>query len=148
VLGPWFARASLPLTTAFMKNVDEDRREVTEVATKLFARARPWVVDARVQPGEGKPGNDSSPCGHTSSIFTRAGLLAESFPEKRTELGEFAHRAVWEGVYAGVHFPSDVVGGWMLAEPIVQELKTKTAFRAQVEKGRAAMKAFVAKPAP
>jgi membrane-associated phospholipid phosphatase len=51
-------------------------------------------------------------------------------------------------VYAGVHFPSDVVGGWMLAEPIVQELKTKTAFRAQVEKGRAAMKAFVAKPAP
>lgn len=83
------------------------------------------------------------------AIFTRAGLLAESFPEKRTELGEFAHCAVRAGgVYAGVHFPSDVVGGWMLAEPIVQELKTKTAFRAQVEKGRAAMKAFVAKPAP
>lgn len=148
VLGAWFTKANLPLTTAFLKAVDEDRHEITEVAKKLFARARPWVVDARVQPCVGKPGNDSYPSGHTSSIFTRAGVLAEIFPEKGTELFEFAHRAVWGRIYAGVHFPSDLVGGWMLAEPIVQELKKNAAFRAQVERCRAEMEPFLRPAAP
>jgi len=43
VLGAWFTRENLPLTAAFLKDVDEDRHGVTEVAKKLFARARPWV---------------------------------------------------------------------------------------------------------
>jgi acid phosphatase (class A) len=148
VLGGWFTKANLPLTTAFLKAVDEDRHEITEVAKKLFARARPWVVDARVQPCVGKPGNDSYPSGHTSSIFTRAGVLAEIFPEKGPELFEFAHRAGWGRIYAGVHFPSDLVGGWMLAEPIVQELKKNAAFRAQVERCRAEMEPFRRPAAP
>jgi acid phosphatase (class A) len=148
VLGAWFTKANLPLTAAFLKEADEDRHEITEVAKKLFARARPWVVDPRVQPCVGKPTNDSYPSGHTSSIFTRAGVLAEIFPEKRTELFDFAHRAVWGRIYAGVHFPSDLVGGWMLAESIVVELKKSAAFQAQVEKCRAEMVPFVTKPAP
>lgn len=145
VLGAWFTKANVPLTTAFLKDVDEDRHEITEVAKKLFARARPWVVDPRVEPCVGKPTNDSYPSGHTTSIFTRAGVLAEIFPEKRAALFDFAHRAVWGRIYGGVHFPSDLVGGWLLAEPIVAELKKSAAFRAQVEKCRAEMTPFVTK---
>ena len=148
VLGAWFTKEHLPVTAALLKDVDEDRHEVTEVAKKLFARARPWVVDPRVQPCVGKPTNDSYPSGHTASIFTRAGVLAEIFPEKRTELFDFAHRAVWGRVYAGVHFPSDLVGGWLLAEPIVAELKKSPAFLAQIEKCRAEMRAAVTRQAP
>lgn len=137
VLGAWFTRENLPRTAAFLKDVDEDRHEMTEVAKKLFARARPWVVDPRVQPCVGKPGNDSYPSGHTASIFTRAGVLAEIFPEQRTALFEFAHRAAWGRVYAGVHFPSDLVGGWTIAEPFVAELRKNREFQAAVAQCRA-----------
>lgn len=133
VIGPWFKRENLPVTAAFLKAVDEDRHEITEVAKKLFARPRPWVVDPRVQPVVGKPGNDSYPSGHTSSIFTKAGVLAEVFPELRTELFDFAHRAAWSRVFGGVHFPSDLVGGWGLAEQIVVELKRSPAFQERLQ---------------
>src|SRR5262245_35466659 len=113
VLGTWFTKENLPLTAALLKDVDEDRHEITEVAKKLFARARPYVVDPSVQIVVSKPTNDSYPSGHSTSLFTRAGILAELFPEKRTELMEFAHRAAWGRIYAGVHYPSDVVGGRM-----------------------------------
>lgn len=145
LLGPWFTRENLPLTAALLKDVDEDRHEVTEIAKNLFARARPWVVDPRVQPCVGKPGNDSYPSGHATAIFTRAGVLAEIFPEKREQIFEFAHRAAWGRVYGGVHFPSDLVGAWMLAEPLVAELKKSAAFQAQVEKCRAEMAPFATK---
>src|SRR4051812_1354137 len=66
VLGSWFTRENLPLMAALLKDVDEDRHEITEVAKKLFARARPWVIDPRVEPCVGKPANDSYPSGHTT----------------------------------------------------------------------------------
>jgi len=137
VLGTWFTRENLPLTAALLKDVDEDRHEITEVAKKLFARARPYVVDPSVQPCVGKPSNDSYPSGHTTSIFTRAGVLAEIFPEKRAELFAFAHRAAWGRVQAGVHFPSDLVGGWLLSEPIVVEIKRSPAFQERLQQVRA-----------
>jgi acid phosphatase (class A) len=133
VLGAWFTRENLPLTAALLKDADEDRHEITEVAKKLFARARPYVVDPSIQPVVGKPSNDSYPSGHTTSLFTRAGVLAEIFPEKRAELFAFAHRAAWGRIQAGVHFPTDVVGGWMLSEPIVEEIKKSPAFRERVK---------------
>jgi acid phosphatase (class A) len=145
VLGKWFSRENLPLTVALLKDVDEDRHEITEVAKKLFARPRPWVVDPSVQPCVPKPTNDSYPSGHATSIFTRAGILAEIFPEKRAELMAFAHRAAWGRVYAGVHYPSDLVGGWLLAEPIVEEIKKSPAFQERLKAVRAEVAPFVSK---
>jgi acid phosphatase (class A) len=137
ILGAWFNRKDLPLTAALLKDVDEDRHEITEVAKKLFSRARPYVVDPRVQPCVGRPSNDSYPSGHTSSIFTRAGVLAEIFPERRAELFAFAHRAAWGRVLAGVHFPSDLVGGWLLAEATVAAIQQSPAFQERLQQVRA-----------
>jgi acid phosphatase (class A) len=136
-VGPWFTKEKLPVTAALFKSVDEDRQEVTEVAKNLFARARPWVVDPRVQPCVDKPASDSYPSGHATSIFARASLLAEIFPEKRDAIFDFAHRATWGRVYGGVHFPSDLVGGEILADAFFAELRKSPAFQAEVEKCRA-----------
>lgn len=136
-IGIWFTRENLPTLATLLKDVDEDRHAVTEVAKNLFARARPWLVDPRVQPCVGKPSNDSYPSGHTASIFTRAEVLAEIFPEKREQIFEFAHRAAWGRILGGVHFPSDLVGGWKIAEAFVAELKQSEAFRAQLAACRA-----------
>jgi membrane-associated phospholipid phosphatase len=96
-----------------------------------------YAVEPRIQPVVGKPGNDSYPSGHTSSIFTKAGVLAELFPELRPQLFDFAHRAAWSRVFGGVHYPSDLVGGWLLAEQIVVELKKSPAFQARLQAVRA-----------
>jgi acid phosphatase (class A) len=90
------------------------------------------VVEPRVEPCVAKPANDSYPSGHTASIFARAGVLAEIFPEKRTALFDFAHRAAWGRVYGGVHFPSDLVGGWTIAEAFVTEVRKNPGFQAEV----------------
>jgi acid phosphatase (class A) len=145
LLGNWFNEKNLPGTAAFLKDVDEDRREATDAVKKVFARARPWVIDARIQPCVGKPTNDSYPSGHTTSIFTRAGVLAEIMPEKRDELFAFAHRAAWGRVYGGVHFPSDLVGGWTLAAPFVEQLKKSPAFQEQIKKSKAEIAAYLKK---
>ena len=145
VIGAWFTREHLPKTAALLRAVDEDRHEVTEVAKKLFARARPWMVDPRVEPCVGKPSNDSYPSGHTASIFARAGLLAEIFPGMRTALFDFAHRAAWGRVYGGVHFPSDLVGGWMIAEAFIVELRKNPDFLAEVAACRAEVAPFLKK---
>ncbi len=137
VVGPWFKRENLPATAAFLKEVDEDRHEITEVAKKLFARARPYAAEPRIQPVVGKPSNDSYPSGHTSSLFTKAGVLAEIFPEQRAEIFDFAHRAAWSRIFGGVHYPSDLVGGWLLAEQIVVELKKSPAFQERLNAVRA-----------
>lgn len=137
VLGPWFTREKLPVTTALLKDVDEDRHEITEVAKNLFARARPWTIEPRVQPCVAKPSNLSYPSGHTSSIFTRARILAEIVPEKREELLAFAHRAAWGRIFAGVHYPSDVVGGRLLGEAIAEEIKQSPAFQERLKSARA-----------
>lgn len=143
VMGAWFAKDKLPLTAAFLKDVDEDRHEITEVAKKLFARARPWVVDPRVQPCVAKPSNDSYPSGHSSSIFTRAAVLAEIFPERKDALFEFANRAGWGRIHAGVHFPSDVVGGRLLGEAIVVELRKSAEYHRRLKAVRAEVAPFL-----
>lgn len=54
------------------------------------------------------------------------GVPAKIFPEKIAQIFECAHRAV--GVaFTVVDFPSDLIGGWMPAEPIRIELKKSAA---------------------
>ena len=60
-------------------------------------------------------------------------MIAEIFPDNRAELFAFAHRAAWGRIQAGVHFPSDVVGGWILSEPIVEEIKKSPAFQERLK---------------
>lgn len=140
LLGNWFNKENLPATAKFLTDVDEDRREATDAVKKVYARLRPWMVDTRVTPCVPKPTNESFPSGHTVSIFTRAAVLGELMPEKKDELMAFAHRAAWGRIYAGVHFPTDIVGGMTLAGPFVAELKKSPAFQEQV----AACKAEIA----
>lgn len=145
LLGNWFNKENLPVTAKFLTEVDEDRRAATDAVKKVYARLRPWMVDARVQPCVPKPTNESYPSGHTVSIFVRAAVLGEIMPEKKDELMAFAHRAAWGRIYGGVHFPTDIVGGMTLAGPFVTELKKSPAFQEMVEKSRAEMAAYLKK---
>jgi len=144
VLGAWFTKENLPVTAKFLADVTEDVNAVGALTKKLHARPRPSQVDPRVHPVVPVPLTASYPSGHVTRAFAWAAVLAEIFPDKRAELFARAERAGWGRVLAGVHFPSDVVGGRLMAEAIVTELKKSAAFQAAVEKCRAEAAPFLA----
>jgi acid phosphatase (class A) len=137
VLGGWFTKENLPATAELFKNIGEDVRALGEQAKKVHLRDRPFKFDARVQPCVTASDTNSYPSVHATSAFVWAAVLAEIFPEKQAELFERAHRMAWSRVLGGVHFPSDVVGGRLLAEALVAELKKNAAFAAALERARA-----------
>lgn len=104
---------------------------------KFFARPRPFVIDTRVQPCVKRPAEASYPSGHATDYFFRAGVLAEIFPERRVELFEFAWKAAWGRVLGGVHFPTDLVGGRLLAAAVVEELKKHPVFQSELKQSQA-----------
>lgn len=143
----WFTKENLPATAALFKDVLEDMRTTSAGYKKLYPRSRPFLQDTRIQPCVDRPDSGSYPSGHATLIFLWAGVLTEIFPEKTAEISACAHRAIWGRVIAGVHFPTDLMGGRLLAEAAVTELKKSPAFHAAVEKCRVEAQPFLMKKA-
>ena len=136
-LGPWFHAERLPVTAALLEAVDADQEIGVGVAKRLFARPRPFVTDDRVQPCVPRLADFSYPSGHAVQFFVEAGVLAELIPEKRADLMDLAARLAWGRVIGGVHYPTDLEAGRLLAAAIVDELKKTPAFQAAVSRSRA-----------
>lgn len=147
VLGPWFTAGNLPAGARLFRQASEDLRQVAPAVKQRFARPRPPQVDPRIQPCVPLPSSGSYPSGHTLYIFVEALVLAEVFPEQRGALEAHAHRAAWGRVLGGVHFPTDVAGGRLLAEILVKEMKESAAFRRAVEACRREAEPFRMKKA-
>ncbi len=143
ILGEWFTEEELPVTAALLEDVDSDLYEGIRASKDFFARPRPFIADARVQPCLKRFKTASYPSGHTVSFFVEAGVLAEIFPDKRAELFEFAQSMAWGRVIGGVHYPTDLIGGRIFAAAIVEELKKSAVFRAELEKSRVEIMAMV-----
>lgn len=136
VLGAWFTKEKLPVMAKFLSDVTEDANAVGALTKALYARQRPSQIDPRVKPVVPVPATAAYPSGHVTRAYTWALVLAEVFPDQRDALLERAHRAAWGRVLAGVHFPTDLIGGQLMGEAIVAELKKSDAFRAGVEQCR------------
>jgi len=129
-IGPWFRADALPRTTAWLAAVGDDLSWLDGAAKAPFRRARPHTVDPRVQPVVTLPKSFSYPSGSACQAFVWAELLGDVFPERRAALVERAHRAAWGRVIGGVHFPSDVVAGRVLAAAYLDAVRKSAAFRA------------------
>ena len=147
VLGPWFAEKNLPVSAEFLRQVTSDARAVSDRMKNLYPRQRPPAVEPTVQPCVPIPKSNSYPSGHSVRAFVWAGVLADIFPDRQPELFTRAHRVAWGRVIGGVHFPTDTVGGRILAQAIVAELRKSPAYRAAVEKCRAEVAPFLLKKA-
>lgn len=138
VLGPWFTAAQLPRCARLLERVDAISGAVSSKAKHRAKRLRPPYADARVKPCIEPPPRSSSsyPSGHATLFQLGALVLAELFPEQREALLSWGGRAAWSRVLGGVHFPSDVVGGRLLAESIFARLKRDPAFLGDLAKCR------------
>lgn len=95
------------------------------------------MVDARVQPCIPAPKSDTYPSGHALTAHLSAAILTRLFPAQEAVLAERANRACWGRILGGVHFPTDLEGGRLLAVAILAQLDQSPAFRAALARCQA-----------
>ncbi len=142
VVGSWFTAKNLPGCAKFFMQVLHDARKVSNRVKDLHKRPRPPKRDERVTPSLPIPKSLSYPSGHSTRTFTIAYVIAELFPDKRTAVVDFAHRDAWARIIAGVHYPTDDVGGRLLAGAVFSELNKSAKFRATLDECRAEIAAY------
>ena len=147
IIGPWFSEENLPVTAGFLKEVTAEAFAASKEVKSLYARSRPPAVEPAVQPCVAIPATSSYPSGHSIRAFVWAAVLGEIFADKQTELFARAHHVAWGRIIGGVHFPSDDVGGQIVARAVVLELRKNPEYRAAIEKCRAEAEPFLLKKA-
>lgn len=125
VVGPWFTPTHLPVCAKLLQEALGDGESANHAAKLQYRRLRPPIQDPRVQPcvtppqaqkgGVLDPGYFSYPSGHATAVFITAHVLADLMPARRDALFTWARKNAWGRMLAGVHFPSDNLGGQILA---------------------------------
>jgi acid phosphatase (class A) len=133
VLGPWFTPSNVPQTTALMSDVYEQTRQVSGAAKIVWKRTRPPLADPRIHPCVELERTFSYPSGHATRGIVWAMLLSEIFPEKREGLMTLGREIGTNRALAGMHYPSDVLGGQMLGEEIAHRLLANPDFRERLK---------------
>ena len=101
----------------------------TFVIKPIVVRTRPWVIWPEVNRLIAYPGDSSFPSGHSSNCMSVAfALWLNTRPGKKGVKPEWYNLHRWSYVaivmallvglsrlYLGVHFPSDVIGGFLIA---------------------------------
>jgi len=136
-LGSDFTASRLPTTFHLLENVFNDTLGVTDVAKDYWHMRRSYLADRRVDlkidPLHNSP---SYPSGHTSSSRVLAEVLGLLLPEKRSVLRARADAIARHRLEAGMHYPSDLEGGRLLAMLIVGALTQDQKFQEDLTAAR------------
>jgi undecaprenyl-diphosphatase len=65
-----------------------------------------------------KPESYSFPSGHTASAAAFSGVVGSAYPRLWLPINGLAAMVGFSRVYTGVHFPGDVLGGWIVGRGV------------------------------
>jgi acid phosphatase (class A) len=145
-IGPFFQPGKLPLTEAFFSRVARVTDRIQTEAKNYWKRDRPYLVDPTLLDGK-RENSYSYPSSHSTHAMVYALLLAELFPDKHAGILTIGRNVGWHRVQLGLHYPTDVFAGRVLAQAIVHEMKNSAAFRRDFGVAGAEL-ATAAHPAP
>ena len=115
-----------------LENVRSTNDAVFDGLKTVFARRRPFQVDPSIDLLVKRPGSWSFPSGHAARSFANAEILSFLDPAHATKYRAAAEEVALSRVYAGAHFPSDVVAGAKLGHSIAQGFVQTLAHQAEV----------------
>lgn len=143
-----FNAKRLPLTAALSREVHSEGGFSSTLLKKRFGQPRPYQLDNTLHPVcSAKARNNSYPSGHTISGYLEGLTLAAMLPEKQNEIlaraGEFAHNRM----VCGVHYPSDLEGGRVVAYEVFGSLMANPRFRQDLNAAAAELRTALHLPA-
>jgi len=144
VLGPKWDLHRLPKTKFLMDRVMDVDRPDSSATKHFFHRARPWIVDARVQtcaPHDSGPALNSYPSGHTMLAFELGVVLASLMPERAQAILARASQYSENRILCGFHFRSDVTAGEQFGSVLAVEMLKHPVFHGWFKDSQAELKA-------
>jgi acid phosphatase (class A) len=131
LFGPSFNAKTLPATAALSEIVESAEKSDIEPVKFIFKRLRPFAVDKDLHPVcPVRQVDDSYPSGHTMSGYLEALTLASIWPEKKDAILARANDFAVNRLICGVHHPSDIAAGKLLAYALYPILSEDLRFQA------------------
>lgn len=128
------AAPPLPALRSLTDEVEKEVGHYVNTAKRHFRRARPHVVEPRLEPCIGHVRDDESyPSGHAAYGYVIAYLLGEMVPERRAALARRADEFARQRMVCGVHFPSDIEAGKRAAEWLTRALLADPEYAARAQ---------------
>lgn len=120
---------------AFIDSIGEETLAVVRIVKEKFVRQRPYEADSTLEPciNRSKAVNRSYPSGHTAYAYVYALFMAEIMPQKRSEFLKRAEEIGKSRILGGVHYPSDVAAGRILAEALFTQFMQSKLFREKMK---------------
>ncbi len=139
VLGPGFDAGRLPRTTALLVAVHDDMRAVNRAANAVHGwHERPVVRDPTLRPSlpAGAPPTPAWPSARTAGTRVWAGVLCDLMPAQCPRLQDAAARSGWLRAVGGVHYPTDITAGRIVADAFLGHLRAVPAYAAALGPAR------------
>ena len=142
VMGPEFSAEQCPKIAALMQRVTGDGNRIKNLAKDHFERRRPptateagaTYASAHAQAAESE--DWSYPSGHATRAALWACVLGEVDPSQKESLLREGWFMCLSRMSRGVHFPSDVTGGFILGQAIAREIMDSPEAAADIEAAR------------
>jgi acid phosphatase (class A) len=144
VLGDWATPQTLPKLAKFIADSAVETQPFTDKLKKAYSRPRPFVTNPAIAIVVDRPESTSYPSGHATGSALHAALLAAIWPERAADFLHQAELVRLARLYAGVHYPSDVVAGRRLGEAIAREMLKSPQTQRAIEEARAEIAAAIA----
>jgi acid phosphatase (class A) len=144
VLGDWADEKTLPRFARFIKESGVETQPFTDRVKKAYARPRPFITNPAIDVAIERPDSTSYPSGHATGSALHAALLAAIWPDRAPDFLHQAELVRLARLYAGVHYPSDVMAGKRLGEAIAREMLKSPQTQQAIEECRAEFAAAIA----